>query len=131
VVLGSVRQTLDDAAAYLEQHRGAHLLPARQREQFIAHGAPERREMGGLADRSLSTLSADDLNRLAQESERLSFLGPQLVTEAITQHQHLVLLGEPGSGKVRRTTARVIARNAPQVGAMTCEVDRLTGGGNT
>jgi hypothetical protein len=28
-------------------------------------------------------------------------------------------------------TARAIARNAPRVGAMTCEVDRLTGGGTT
>jgi hypothetical protein len=120
-----------DAAAYLEQHRGTHLLPAQQREQFIAHGAPSRREMGGLADRSLAMLDADALARLAQESERLSFLGPQLVTEAITQHQQLVLLGEPGSGKVRRMTARVIARNAPQVGAVTCEVNRLTGRGNT
>jgi formylglycine-generating enzyme required for sulfatase activity len=27
------------------------------------------------------------------------FYGPQIITEAIMQHQHLVLLGEPGSGK--------------------------------
>jgi hypothetical protein len=51
--------------------------------------------------------------------------------EEIAEIPCLILLGEPGTGKVRRMTARVIARNAPQVGAMTCEVDRLTGGGNT
>jgi hypothetical protein len=120
-----------DAAAYLEQHRGAHLLPAQQREWFHPIGASSQNEFGRPIGRSLSMLDAADLTRLAQESERLSFLGPQLVTEAITQHQHLVLLGEPGSGKVRRMTARVITRNALQVGAMTCEVDRLTGRGNT
>jgi hypothetical protein len=49
---------------------------------------------------------------------------------AVPAH-HLLIVGETGSGKVRRMTARVIARNAPRVGAMTCEVDRLTGGGNT
>jgi hypothetical protein len=53
------------------------------------------------------------------------------VIETIYQANRLVLLGEPGSGKVRRMTARVIVRNAPQVGAMTCEVNRLTGGENT
>jgi hypothetical protein len=121
-----------DASAYLDIHRGEDLLPGRERTQFIAHGAPSRHPLGdALAERSLATLDADDLARLARESKRLQFLGPQLVTEAITTTQHLVLLGEPGSGKVRRMTARVIARNAPQVGAMTCEVDRLTGGGNT
>ncbi|MFP4439214.1 MAG: hypothetical protein ACLFVO_18390 [Chloroflexaceae bacterium] len=52
-------------------------------------------------------------------------------TEDIRRNKRLVLLGEPGAGKVRRMTARVIARNAPRVGAATCEVDRLTGGGNT
>jgi len=103
-----------DAGAYLEQHRGTHLLPAQQREQFIAHGAPARREMGGLAERSLGMLDADDLKQLAQESERLSFLGPQLVTEAITQHQHLVLLGEPGSGK--STALRYLALTLAQAG---------------
>jgi formylglycine-generating enzyme required for sulfatase activity/energy-coupling factor transporter ATP-binding protein EcfA2 len=103
-----------DAGAYLEQHRGTHLLPAQQREQFVAHGAPARREMGGLAERSLGMLDADDLKQLAQESERLSFLGPQLVTEAITQQQHLVLLGEPGSGK--STALRYLALTLAQAG---------------
>jgi ABC-type phosphate/phosphonate transport system ATPase subunit len=44
----------------------------------------------------------------------ISFLGPQLVTEAITQHQHLVLLGEPGSGK--STALRYLALTLAQAG---------------
>ena len=104
-----------DASAYLAAHRGDELLPGQERTRFIAHGAPARRPLGdALPEQSLTTLDADDLARLAQESERLQFLGPQLVTEAITTNQHLVLLGEPGSGK--STALRYLALILAQAG---------------
>jgi hypothetical protein len=68
--------------------------------------------------------TADD----KKQSRRRTADAAELREETTTR---LLLVGDAGSGKVRRMTARVIARNAPQVGAMTCEVDRLTGGGNT
>jgi hypothetical protein len=43
----------------------------------------------------------------------------------------LDMLGDYAAARVRRTAAYMIVRYAPQVGAMTCEVTRLTGCGNT
>jgi hypothetical protein len=128
-----------DAEAYLKQHVGESVLPAWHR-LFVYHPEFTKSQLVDttvssdifeIRYKELNEIGVKDLSQLSEDFDRLTFLGPQLVTEAITQHQQLVLLGEPGSGKVRRMTARVIARNAPRVGAMTCEVDRLTGGGNT
>jgi len=121
-----------DAAAYLRQHVGEHMLPGQQRWQVRVHPGPieyttpDSRALRGFqqvvdlirmhgADRSHSdTLSTTELTTLAQKNKRLTFSGPQLVTEAITTNQHLVLLGEPGSGK--STALRYLALTLAQAG---------------
>ena len=62
----------------------------------------------------LATLSATGLAAYTQNAERLTFLGPQLVAEAIASTSHLVLLGEPGSGK--STALRHLAMRLAEAG---------------
>jgi formylglycine-generating enzyme required for sulfatase activity len=95
-----------DAAAFLAEHTGATLLPATQRTTFrLRRGARnQRREAGPEGARldkqpDLAGMDADALARYAQEAASLTFLGPQLVSEAIADTPRLVLLGEPGGGK--------------------------------
>lgn len=47
----------------------------------------------------LKGLDADTLKKQRAKIEWLEFFGPRLVTDAIADTSHLVLLGEPGSGK--------------------------------
>lgn len=104
-----------DAAAYLEQHRADDCLPAIQRDQCIVQGGAAAQRMGGAPPAyRLATLTPDDLARLAHASDRLIFHGPHLVTEAIAANPHLVLLGEPGSGK--STALRYLALTLAQAG---------------
>ena len=123
-----------DAEAFIRERDPDSSLPGRARIAVnidSKQAAEWTAKATGRFDSALLHIHDKHLLQTIHEGVRVAFEGSPLVTEAITQHQQLVLLGEPGSGKVRRMTARVIARNAPQVGAMTCEVDRLTGGGNT
>jgi len=53
------------------------------------------------------------ISELAKRADRLIFSGPELVTEAVARSQHLVLLGEPGSGK--STALRFLALSLAQV----------------
>ena len=112
-----------DAAAFLKRQRDATLLPRDQRLTLIAtfpDGYGDAIDNGDLREDGEHTVrlssgrvrllvggmpvdvqrfSADDLQRYARAAERLDFFGPQMITEAIAANQHLVLLGEPGSGK--------------------------------
>jgi transposase InsO family protein len=60
-------------------------------------------------------------------------LGMPFVLDAVDQalEQATPVIWNSDQGSVRRMTARVIVRNAPQVRAETCEVTRLTRSGNT
>jgi formylglycine-generating enzyme required for sulfatase activity len=134
-----------DAQTYLEQHVWARVLPGRQRSElrllpeaqtgdiFWKHRARSVDRLSapvgrGLQERrSLTALSPADLSQLARSHQQLTFLGPQLVTEAIVQHPRLVLLGEPGSGK--SATLHYLALCLAKAGLdMSVDLDeRLTG----
>ena len=99
-----------DAPAFLTAHRGADLLPSQLRLGVTAlgvktprRGAPGGRMLGDAAGADdgipLDQLDAAALTQLATKATTLTFMGPELVTHAIAIYQHLVLLGEPGSGK--------------------------------
>jgi hypothetical protein len=95
-----------DAAAFLATHTGPNLLPFERRVKFSVegfartdHGAEEWEDFRFVDLPDLENMDADGLARTAREADRLIFLGPQLVSEAIADSPHLVLLGEPGSGK--------------------------------
>jgi hypothetical protein len=121
------------AKAILAAHSGAHLMPDMQRlkvriqvpdghweKHFHRQQAPLSTGIGRLQatpnerDFALETLSSEELAKFASSALRLTFLGPQLVTEAIANHQQLVLLGEPGSGK--STALRYLALKLAEAG---------------
>ncbi|NJN68826.1 MAG: hypothetical protein HC884_20055, partial [Chloroflexaceae bacterium] len=103
-----------DGEAYLKAHTGRDLLPFQQRRRVRPEGLPTRQE--GMREMwpDLHSLTSDTFARSAQEAARLTFLGPQLVSEAIAQHPRLVLLGEPGSGK--STALRHLAMRLAEAG---------------
>ncbi|WP_425430792.1 NACHT domain-containing protein, partial [Candidatus Chloroploca asiatica] len=125
-----------DVAAYLAQHTGDHLLPRDQRtlvepvfpvtddrdEAGSAHGealvaASDPAGMPGKMSRLRDGPVALSRARLiddAKVAEELTFLGPMIVTEAIAAKPHLVLLGEPGSGK--STALRYLAYTLARAG---------------
>lgn len=74
--------------AALEQTASASQGRGKQRG-FIFVGGPNR----------IDGDSGDRLARYAKVVDELTFLGPAFVTEMIAASPHLVLLGEPGSGK--------------------------------
>ncbi len=95
-----------DAEAYLRNHVGPSIMPLDQRDSIlIADKATMRdgkdigRSSGGGAE--LARIDAGELQQMitTASDDRIAFIGPQLVTEAIAATQRLVLLGEPGSGK--------------------------------
>jgi formylglycine-generating enzyme required for sulfatase activity len=59
-------------------------------------------------------VALDAIDQVIHEASNLTFTGPQLVTEAIAASSHLVLLGEPGSGK--STALRYLALTLAQAG---------------
>jgi formylglycine-generating enzyme required for sulfatase activity/energy-coupling factor transporter ATP-binding protein EcfA2 len=59
------------------------------RKAFIFVGGPQR----------LTDDANDRIERYAKVVDELTFLGPTMATEAMAANPHLVLLGEPGSGK--------------------------------
>ncbi len=120
-----------DADAYLKRHTGEYVLPGEYRVRTEIHRSiniernmqdfryPNVMSFGVGEDLSslevqMDHLSTEHLMDLAQESEALLFFGPQLVTDAIAAHPHLVLLGEPGSGK--STALRYLALILAQAG---------------
>jgi formylglycine-generating enzyme required for sulfatase activity len=104
-----------NAQAFLDQHIGEHVMPSQQRDKtgFLRYEDMTRYAYPG-EPVEITRFSATELEQFAKESTMLEFFGPQLVTEAITQHQHLVLLGEPGSGK--STALRYLALTLAQAG---------------
>ncbi len=94
-----------DAAAFLSAHTGRQLLPIAARTAMHTEGRKTPEAESGLMQGRLDTpfdlerFDADDLAQYARESTALTFLGPQLDSEAIVAAPNLVLLGEPGSGK--------------------------------
>jgi formylglycine-generating enzyme required for sulfatase activity/energy-coupling factor transporter ATP-binding protein EcfA2 len=92
-----------DAEHYLAIHTGDKLLPAEQRDSFqpLGLGAQGLHVPMHIGDepRSLSLFNARELAGFVPQVQELVFLGPQLVSEAMAEASHLVLLGEPGSGK--------------------------------
>jgi predicted NACHT family NTPase len=68
----------------------------------------------GRFDSALLHIHDKHLLQTIHEGVRVAFEGSPLVTEAITQHQQLVLLGEPGSGK--STALRYLALTLAQAG---------------
>lgn len=108
-----------DARSYLAQHQGSHLLPIHQRHalRLGGRGSADTSAAGTrseVTEERLAGLSAEQLARLAGDTDRLRFLGPQLVTEALATHRRLVLLGEPGSGK--STALRYVALTLARAG---------------
>jgi formylglycine-generating enzyme required for sulfatase activity/energy-coupling factor transporter ATP-binding protein EcfA2 len=134
VIEGEALQQFD-ARRYLEQHVGDHVLPLQQRwvvqipamldsstpfdslikgEQL--HSVHSVDTSGSAVPLSLlhPDFSAETLSGYARTFNRLTFFGPQLITEAIAAHQHLVVLGEPGSGK--STVLRYLALTLAHAG---------------
>ncbi|MCG8346520.1 MAG: hypothetical protein MI924_01910 [Chloroflexales bacterium] len=95
-----------DSATFLDAHTGLDRLPSERRTAFQVEGdartkqGSEERETFGLDKlTNLESMKADDLAQYVCEADRVIFLDPQLVSEAIAAAPRLVLLGEPGSGK--------------------------------
>lgn len=103
-----------DAEAYLKDHTGTHLLPVQQRIRVRPEGLPSRQDGMHEMWPDLDTLAPNTLSRYTQEAERITFFGLQLVSEAMVTNPHLVLLGEPGSGK--STALRHIAMRLAEAG---------------
>jgi formylglycine-generating enzyme required for sulfatase activity len=122
-----------DAKAYLAERIDERLLPWQQRiearvfrpvgdvrtvfRSLIDQDAHSIGLGGGgsaLEVRLNQQTSAEQLFKYAQEADRLTFVGPQLVAEAIAASPHLVLLGEPGSGK--STALRYLALTLAHAG---------------
>jgi len=112
-----------DVEKFISTYVGDHLLPVDQRHMTLP-GFSSR--LTGISPKDftapvplfLSDFPPDELptrlNRSLRSATSLTVSGPQLVTEAITQHQNLVLLGEPGSGK--STALRYLALTLAQAG---------------
>jgi len=134
------------AHEFLAAHTGDKVLPALLRTEVRIRERPHpaggaraatrpRREAAGppRTDEEfedvvpIGRLDLDKLRELAGRAERLTFCGPQLVTEAIAAERRLVLLGEPGSGKstALRFLALTIARAGLDAGVDLAE--RLEG----
>ena len=140
-----------DAAQFLAQHTGDHLLPQAQRtlvQPLFPDGFGENADEDGAdwpveehttanqrSDKQRAFIyvggpnridgaSDDRLARYAKVADELTFLGPEFVTEAVAAAPHLVLLGEPGSGK--STALRYLAYTLagaglnPQLDLSTC-----------
>jgi hypothetical protein len=101
-----------DVAAFWDAHIGAGILPWQRRVRLLrplteAERTAEHEDLrfgkrGPLPDmlsEDLEPLGRERLAELTKQVPWLQVAGPQLVTEALVAHQHLVLLGEPGSGK--------------------------------
>lgn len=123
------RELLDgfDVAAYLAQHTGTHLLPrdlrtlvepvfpdaitgeiepgseawlALHRQADAGQASGQKRGFVYVGGPNPVTSNAGEwIERYAKVADKLTFLGPTIVTEAIAATPRLVLLGEPGSGK--------------------------------
>lgn len=103
-----------NAQAFLTAHTSPLLLPLARRTAVRAVAAHrDNRSLLGLEDArfgmlpDLARMSDVELARLASTAKSLTFLGPQMVSEAIVAAPRLVLLGEPGSGK--STALRYVA----------------------
>lgn len=113
-----------DAATYLEHHTGVQRLPRDLRTLVEPHFPAsiteevEPDDMRGLVINSQAQttqggdkqraflyvggpqpLDQERIERYTKVADRLTFRGPQLVSEAIAAAPRLVLIGEPGSGK--------------------------------
>ena len=128
------RETLDadarqqfDLQEFFQHYVGAALLPRDQRRAVrvqqpatdeVRRGTGQEPLPNRLGERwlllDLQHRSSDEIEQQIAEADRLVFLGPQLVTEAIAANDRLVLLGEPGSGKstVLRYLALTLAQAA-------------------
>lgn len=123
----------DAAQVFLTAHTGDEVLPAllRTEVQVLERSqpaedarAPARTRRGAVRPPQTSEeleeivpiggLDPAELRDLAGRAERLTFRGPQLVTEAIAAERRLVLLGEPGSGK--STALRFLALTLARAG---------------
>jgi formylglycine-generating enzyme required for sulfatase activity len=104
---GSKNKAID----FLSNHRGGMTLPKDWRDKIEVRFKRNRQEIrsmdaskqhtwldGKRQELILSTTTAEELANLQNAVEVRAF-GPQIVSEAVAAHQHLVLLGEPGSGK--------------------------------
>lgn len=107
-----------DVQEFIDAHMSADQLPAdirsavtlrrrtrtRRSAMTDAASGPVRKQDERL---DLRQMLPRDTVELRRTSERVTFIGPQLVSEAIVANSRLVLLGAPGSGK--STALRYIA----------------------
>ncbi|MDZ4722228.1 MAG: hypothetical protein SH847_27515, partial [Roseiflexaceae bacterium] len=129
VYRGAELQALD-LAAFIQEHTADTLLPAQRRIDLLrpmtAAEQQERRQRGEFVENpgqpptermlneSLAQLNTDALRALLPQIDQITFRGPMLVTDAIASTRHLVLLGEPGSGK--STALRYLALTLAEAG---------------
>ena len=132
---GTKLHTLD-LTTYIQQHVGDQLLPLQQRvsgsrsltaaergahqKEAVLVIPPEgdyyfnqRRQAEAVAF-ILTPDLPHTLQPLLPQIDTLEYFGPQLVTESIATNSHLVLLGEPGSGK--STALRYLALTLAKAG---------------
>ncbi|EFO81071.1 hypothetical protein OSCT_1102 [Oscillochloris trichoides DG-6] len=115
----------DLTEAWLAEHTSMECLPAVLRTglRVLEPPAARRDQDGAYRSRDLAGTRPKDLLRELQDGKitQVIFHGPQLVTEAIVAQPHLVLLGEPGSGK--STALRYVALTLARAG-LDATVDR-------